>query len=140
MFQNFEKALVQNKIHVPPSIYIKSDVDKNLATKLKEIIRKRNGQAVDNEESATHILYPHCDPLEEEYARPGMVVVEFFLYCASQCLPVNFIYVVTGRHSPVFKPVPSYFRYFFIFNNPHLLLTQKQSLHRSQVRSATKWL
>lgn len=57
-----------------PSIFIKSEVDKNLASKLKEIIRKRNGQAVDNEESATHILYPHCDPLEEEYARPGNTI------------------------------------------------------------------
>lgn len=73
MFLAIEKALVQSKVYVPPSIYIKSDVDKNLAAKLKEIVRKRSGQAVDNEESATHVLYPHCDPLEEEYARPGKV-------------------------------------------------------------------
>ncbi|CAG2060815.1 unnamed protein product, partial [Timema podura] len=25
-----------------------------------------------NEEEATHIIYPRCDPLEEEYARPTM--------------------------------------------------------------------
>nr|CAD7594301.1 unnamed protein product [Timema genevievae] len=31
------------------------------------LIRTRN-----NEEEATHIIYPRCDPLEEEYARPTM--------------------------------------------------------------------
>ena len=26
----------------------------------------------DNEDEATHIIYPPCDPLDEEYARPTM--------------------------------------------------------------------
>lgn len=26
----------------------------------------------DNEDEATHIIYPPCDPLDEEYARPSM--------------------------------------------------------------------
>ncbi|KRT79087.1 hypothetical protein AMK59_7765 [Oryctes borbonicus] len=72
MFQAMEKSLIQNKLYALPIIYVKSEVDRNLAMKLKEIIRKRNGQVVDSEEVATHILYPHCDPLEEEYARPWL--------------------------------------------------------------------
>lgn len=70
MFQAMEKSLIQNKLYALPVIYVKSEVDRNLSLKLKEIIRKRNGQVADTEEMATHILYPHCDPLEEEYARP----------------------------------------------------------------------
>lgn len=27
---------------------------------------------LDNEDEATHIIYPPCDPLDEEYARPTM--------------------------------------------------------------------
>lgn len=72
MFQAMEKILIQNKFYILPIIYIKPEVDKNVAAKLREIIRKRNGQIVESEEAATHILFPHCDPLEEEYARPGI--------------------------------------------------------------------
>ncbi|KAK5641783.1 hypothetical protein RI129_010330 [Pyrocoelia pectoralis] len=72
MFQMIEKVLVQNKFYMFPVIYIRPEIDKSLGMKLKEIVRKRNGQTIDNEEMATHILYPHCDPLEEEYARPGL--------------------------------------------------------------------
>lgn len=72
LFQLMEKALVHNKFYMFPVIYIRPEIDKNLGLKLKDIVRKRNGQTIDNEELATHILYPHCDPLEEEYARPGL--------------------------------------------------------------------
>lgn len=71
MFQMIEKSLIQHKFYSYPAICIKPDIDKNLTSKLKEIIRKRNGVVTDNEANASHILYPHCDPLEEEYARPG---------------------------------------------------------------------
>lgn len=72
MFQAIEKGLIQNKFYTLPVVYVKPEVDKNLAVKLKDIIRRRNGQITENEDNATHILYPHCDPLEEEYARPGI--------------------------------------------------------------------
>lgn len=71
MFQMIEKSLIQHKFYSFPVICIRTEVDKNLTSKLKEIIRKRNGVVTDNEANASHILYPHCDPLEEEYARPG---------------------------------------------------------------------
>lgn len=71
MFQAIEKSLIQHRFYSHPVIFIKPDLDKNVTTKLKEILRKRSGIVTDNEESATHILYPHCDPLEEEYGRAG---------------------------------------------------------------------
>lgn len=72
MFQTIEKVLIQNKFYVLPIIYIKQKVDKHFAIKLREIIRRRNGQVVESEEGATHVLYPPCDPLEDEYPRPGI--------------------------------------------------------------------
>ncbi|CAH0562382.1 unnamed protein product [Brassicogethes aeneus] len=70
MFQAMEKALIQNKLFVLPIVYIKGDIEKSINQKIKEIIRKRNGQIVESEESATHIIYGPADPLKEEYARP----------------------------------------------------------------------
>lgn len=72
MYQSIEKALIQNKLYTLPNCFIKSEVEKNLATKLKDILKRRGGQLVESEAAATHILYPHSDPLDEEYARPGM--------------------------------------------------------------------
>lgn len=72
MFQAIEKVLIQNKFYNLPNIYVRPEVDKSVAAKLKDIVRRRNGQIVESEDGATHILYPHCDPLEEEYARPGI--------------------------------------------------------------------
>ncbi|XP_066259028.1 SWI/SNF complex subunit SMARCC2-like isoform X1 [Euwallacea similis] len=70
MFQAMEKALVQSKLYILPIIYIDSSVDKGISQKIKEISRKRNGQVVDSEESATHILYNPSDSQVEEYGRP----------------------------------------------------------------------
>ncbi|XP_019875838.1 SWI/SNF complex subunit SMARCC2 isoform X2 [Aethina tumida] len=70
MFQAMEKTLIQNKLYTPPIVYIKPDIDKSITQKIKEIVRKRNGQIVESEENATHIVYGPTDPLKEEYARP----------------------------------------------------------------------
>ena len=106
MFGLMEKALVQNKIYILPSIFVRSEVDKNLSVKLKEIIRRRNGQVVDNEENATHILYPHCDPLEEEYARPGlrrdkMIMMHWYYFPDSYDTYVNIEGALEGLPSDV---------------------------------------
>ncbi|KAL1493165.1 hypothetical protein ABEB36_011275 [Hypothenemus hampei] len=70
MFQTMEKALIQNKLYTLPIVYIDPSVDKTVGIKIKEILRKRNGQIVDNEENATHILYNTTDSPVEEYGRP----------------------------------------------------------------------
>lgn len=72
MFVAIEKALIQNKCYVVPVVYARPDVDKSMVTKAKDIVKRHNANWTENENEATHILYPHCDPLEEEYARPTM--------------------------------------------------------------------
>ena len=67
-----ERALVQNRCLALPSIFVRSDVDKATATKVKEVVRRHQGTIAENEADATHIIYPPVDPLEEEYARPCM--------------------------------------------------------------------
>ncbi|CAG9773630.1 unnamed protein product [Ceutorhynchus assimilis] len=70
MFQAIEKALVQSKLYSYPAVYIMSNVDKTVVQKLKDIIKKRSGQIVEDKEDATHILYNSADALVEEYGRP----------------------------------------------------------------------
>lgn len=72
MFVAIEKALIQNKCYVVPIVYARPDIDKSVLTKAKEIVKRHQAHWTESESEATHILYPHCDPLEEEYARPTM--------------------------------------------------------------------
>lgn len=72
MFMNVEKVLIQNKCLTMPVIYVRSEVEKSMQVKIKDIIKRHQGSITDNEEDATHIIYPSCDPLDEEYARPTM--------------------------------------------------------------------
>lgn len=109
MFQAMEKTLLHNKLYTLPIIYVKPDVDVKLGMKLKEIIRKRNGQVAENEEAATHILYPHCDPLEEEYARPAarrdkMVLMHWYYFPDSYDTYVNVEGALEGLPSEIVPP------------------------------------
>ncbi|XP_017765083.1 PREDICTED: SWI/SNF complex subunit SMARCC2 isoform X3 [Eufriesea mexicana] len=72
MLMAAERALVQNRCMVIPSVYVKPDVDKSTAAKVKEVVRRHQGSIAENEADATHIIYPPVDPMEEEYARPCM--------------------------------------------------------------------
>ncbi|KYM81647.1 SWI/SNF complex subunit SMARCC2 [Atta colombica] len=72
MLMAAERALIQNRCMTVPSIFVRPDVDKNTAAKVKDVVRKHQGTIVENETDATHIIYPPVDPMEEEYARPCM--------------------------------------------------------------------
>ncbi|XP_060824576.1 SWI/SNF complex subunit SMARCC2 isoform X1 [Bombus pascuorum] len=72
MLMAAERALVQNRCMIIPSVYVRPDVDKSTAAKVKEAVRRHQGSIVENEADATHIIYPPVDPMEEEYARPCM--------------------------------------------------------------------
>ncbi|XP_046624389.1 SWI/SNF complex subunit SMARCC2 isoform X1 [Neodiprion virginianus] len=65
-----ERALVQNRCMTVPCVYVRPDVDKNTASKVKEVVKRHQGTIAEAEADATHIVYPPADPLEEEYARP----------------------------------------------------------------------
>ncbi|CAM1321518.1 SMARCC1 (predicted), partial [Pycnogonum litorale] len=72
MFMNVEKTLVSNKCLSLPNIYIHSDVDKQLLTKLKDIIKRHQGTIAENIDDATHIVHPLPSNLgsEEDWLRP----------------------------------------------------------------------
>ncbi|KAK6639223.1 hypothetical protein RUM43_007493 [Polyplax serrata] len=72
MFMQVEKALIQAKCLTMPNVFVKPDVEKSLQSKIKDIIKRHQGTVTDNEDEATHIIYPPCDPLDEEFARPSM--------------------------------------------------------------------
>ncbi|XP_045504306.1 SWI/SNF complex subunit SMARCC2 isoform X3 [Colias croceus] len=70
MMMEIETALLSAEIIRSPCIYIRPEVDKATANKVKDIISNHQVEICDDEEDATHIIYPAVDPLEEEYARP----------------------------------------------------------------------
>ncbi|XP_071825833.1 SWI/SNF complex subunit SMARCC1-like isoform X2 [Apostichopus japonicus] len=72
MFMQIQKSLVQNKCMTLPQVYIDEDVDLKLASKLKDIVKRHQGNVVDDMENATHIIYlaPPTLAEGEEYLRP----------------------------------------------------------------------
>ncbi|XP_073832088.1 SWI/SNF- related protein mor isoform X2 [Musca autumnalis] len=67
---DIEQALIEADLYRIPYIYIRPEVDKQLATRLREILAIRRVEIVSDEEDATHIIYPEVDPHPDEYARP----------------------------------------------------------------------
>ncbi|KAL0868466.1 hypothetical protein ABMA27_007953, partial [Loxostege sticticalis] len=70
MMMEIESALVAAEVIRTPCVYIRPEVDKATANKVKDIVSHHQGDICEDEEDATHIIYPTVDPLEEEYARP----------------------------------------------------------------------
>ncbi|XP_026332179.1 SWI/SNF complex subunit SMARCC2 isoform X2 [Hyposmocoma kahamanoa] len=70
MMMEIESALVSAELIRSPCVFIRPDVDKSTANKVKDIVVNHQGEICEEEEDATHIVYPAVDPLEEEYARP----------------------------------------------------------------------
>ncbi|XP_073959419.1 SWI/SNF- related protein mor isoform X2 [Choristoneura fumiferana] len=70
MMMEIESALLGAEAIRSPCVYIRPDLDKALANKVKDIVVNHQGEICEDEEDATHIIYPPVDPLEEEYARP----------------------------------------------------------------------
>lgn len=67
-----ERALIQNRCITQPCIFVKPEVEKAIAVKIKDAVRRHQGTVAENEADATHIIFPPVDPIEEEYARPCM--------------------------------------------------------------------
>uniref|UniRef100_A0A1A9ZNX2 SWI/SNF complex subunit SMARCC2 n=1 Tax=Glossina pallidipes TaxID=7398 RepID=A0A1A9ZNX2_GLOPL len=72
LLSDIEQELVEADLYRIPYIYIRPevDMDKQLSTRLREILATRRVEIVSNEEDATHIIYPVVDPHHDEYARP----------------------------------------------------------------------
>ncbi|XP_071530675.1 SWI/SNF complex subunit SMARCC2 isoform X2 [Panulirus ornatus] len=71
LFREIEKSLLSNKCWNKPSVFIHSEVDKELRNELKDIVKRHDGKIVEEEE-ASHIVYDEQDPLEDEFARAVM--------------------------------------------------------------------
>ncbi|KAK8773689.1 hypothetical protein V5799_011779 [Amblyomma americanum] len=71
MFMTVEKTLVQNKCLSLPHIYISSEVEKQLISRLKDIIKRHQGTIAESPDDATHIVYPPVPTTDtsEEYVR-----------------------------------------------------------------------
>ncbi|XP_037946414.1 SWI/SNF complex subunit SMARCC2 isoform X2 [Teleopsis dalmanni] len=67
---DIEQALVEADLYRIPYIYLRPEIDKTFASRLREILGTRRVEIVMDEEDATHIIYPVVDPHPEEYARP----------------------------------------------------------------------
>lgn len=89
-----ESSLLEGEFMKLPSVYVRPDVDRATATRIREIIVTHQGEIcgniyflnysigyieedlnfiyiyVEEEDEATHVIYPPADPLEEEFARP----------------------------------------------------------------------
>ena len=71
MFMQIEKTLVSNRCLVMPQIYLQPDLEKSLASKLKDIVKRHQGQLVDSPEDATHLVGPPPPSMEDdEWLRP----------------------------------------------------------------------
>ncbi|XP_004536959.1 SWI/SNF complex subunit SMARCC2 isoform X2 [Ceratitis capitata] len=67
---DIEQALVEANLYRIHYIYIRPEVNKELAQKLRDILLTRRVEIVTDEDEATHIIYPVVDPHPDEYARP----------------------------------------------------------------------
>jgi SWI/SNF related-matrix-associated actin-dependent regulator of chromatin subfamily C len=70
MLVEIESCLIDAEIFRLPIVYIRPEVERPLASKIREIITNHQAEITEEEEEATHIVYPDVDPLPEEYARP----------------------------------------------------------------------
>lgn len=70
LFVEIETALIEAECLRLPVVYIRPEVDEELRESIIEIIQQHQGEITEDEEDATHIIYPKVDPLPEDYARP----------------------------------------------------------------------
>lgn len=71
MLLDIETRLIDAEIFKVPMVFIRPEVDRPLAATIREIIQNHQADTTEEEEEATHIVYPDVDPLPEEYARPS---------------------------------------------------------------------
>lgn len=71
MLVEIESCLIDAEIFRTPVIFIRTEVERPLAGKIREIITNHQAEITEEEEEATHIVYPEVDPIPEEYARPS---------------------------------------------------------------------
>lgn len=66
-----ETTLIEQECLRLPVAYVRPDVDPELRERITEILTNHQGEITEDEEEATHIIYPEIDPLPDDYARPS---------------------------------------------------------------------
>lgn len=76
MFVGLYKFLQSNQCLIEPNVYILPEVDKVLATKLRDIIKRYHAKCIESLDKATHVIYPptaastqHTDSNGDEFVR-----------------------------------------------------------------------
>lgn len=69
---DIEQALIDSDLYRIPYVYVRPEVDKdpNTRARIRDILANRRMEIVEDEEDATHIIFPITEPIEDEYARP----------------------------------------------------------------------
>ncbi|XP_023343822.1 SWI/SNF complex subunit SMARCC1 [Eurytemora carolleeae] len=70
MCQRVEESLNQQKLYISPIVFIKDNVKAADREKAKDIVKKKGGTITEDEDEATHILFPKVELNNELYARP----------------------------------------------------------------------
>lgn len=65
-----EDTLIEQECLRLPVAYIRPEIDEDLRERICEILKGRKGEITDDEEDATHIIYPETEA-GEDYARPS---------------------------------------------------------------------
>lgn len=68
--QDIEETLIEQECLRLPVAFIRPDVDEELRERIKTILTSRKGEITDDEEEATHIIYPEIETSPDDYARP----------------------------------------------------------------------
>lgn len=70
LLNEIETALIEAECLRLPVAYIRPEVDSVLRERITQIISSHQGEITEEEEEATHIIYPVEDPSADDYARP----------------------------------------------------------------------
>lgn len=102
-----EETLTEGQFFRLPTVYIRPEVDADLRERIKHILESHQGEIIDDENEATHIIYPMVDPFPDDYARPvfrrGKHVMIHWYYLPESYdswtvnnldLPVSIVFVV----------------------------------------------
>lgn len=66
-----ESTLIEQEFFRLPVAYIRPEVNDELREQITEVLKNHQCEIMDDEEDATHIIYPEIDTSPDDYARPS---------------------------------------------------------------------
>lgn len=71
MTNEIETSLIDQEFLRLPKAFIRPEVDDELRDKITSMLTNYQGVITNEEDEASHIIYPDVDPLPDDYARPA---------------------------------------------------------------------